>query len=309
MGMPVVVVASGGLAVTNMTNGTGLPCDMVSGYGIPVTHAPNGMPVSGVTLGGVLWTPASLGAAVVAAQYDASIAASITAAAGVVSGWNDLSGNANHLTQPVGAEQPLTGSAGINSLNAISFDGTNDTINRVAGVAVLPSNDSATLLAVRRHKGGTSGGIAGFMRTASSNDVYKFGRDAGAFVAGGNGTSSAASTQATVADADNTNPILWSATFAQVTTRREIFKNGTSVATNTSAITAQAAPDKMYVGAMFNAARGALVYANMDLGELIVLVGNGATNRQRVEGYLAHKWGLVAVLDVGHPYKSAPPYV
>ena len=31
------------------------------------------------------------------------------------------------------------------------------------------------------------------------------------------------------------------------------------------------------------------------------------TDRQRVEGYLAWKWGLQANLPVGHPYKNAPP--
>lgn len=30
-------------------------------------------------------------------------------------------------------------------------------------------------------------------------------------------------------------------------------------------------------------------------------------DRYRVEGYLAHKWGLASSLPVGHPYKSSPP--
>ena len=29
--------------------------------------------------------------------------------------------------------------------------------------------------------------------------------------------------------------------------------------------------------------------------------------RQRIEGYLAHTWGLTANLPAGHPYKAAPP--
>lgn len=31
------------------------------------------------------------------------------------------------------------------------------------------------------------------------------------------------------------------------------------------------------------------------------------SNRQKVEGYLAHKWGLTSALDAGHPYKTTPP--
>lgn len=32
-------------------------------------------------------------------------------------------------------------------------------------------------------------------------------------------------------------------------------------------------------------------------------------NRQNVEGYLAHKWGLTGNLDAGHPYKTDPPTI
>ena len=31
------------------------------------------------------------------------------------------------------------------------------------------------------------------------------------------------------------------------------------------------------------------------------------TNRQKLEGYLAHKWGLTANLPADHPYKTAVP--
>ena len=44
------------------------------------------------------------------------------------------------------------------------------------------------------------------------------------------------------------------------------------------------------------------------LGELIVLKGVPATDdRQRIEGYLAHKWGSTALLPADHPYKSSAP--
>ena len=42
--------------------------------------------------------------------------------------------------------------------------------------------------------------------------------------------------------------------------------------------------------------------------ELIVCGANiSATNRQKVEGYLAHKWDLTANLPSDHPYKDNPP--
>jgi hypothetical protein len=47
-----------------------------------------------------------------------------------------------------------------------------------------------------------------------------------------------------------------------------------------------------------------------EFGEVVIL-NNKPTlaNRQKVEGYLAYKWGLQGSLDVAHPYKSAPPTV
>jgi hypothetical protein len=34
---------------------------------------------------------------------------------------------------------------------------------------------------------------------------------------------------------------------------------------------------------------------------------NSDADRQRIEGYLAHKWGLEANLPAGHPYKNVAP--
>jgi hypothetical protein len=45
-----------------------------------------------------------------------------------------------------------------------------------------------------------------------------------------------------------------------------------------------------------------------NIGEVITYPTALTTlDRQKVEGYLAWKWGLQANLPVGHPYKNAPP--
>ena len=44
------------------------------------------------------------------------------------------------------------------------------------------------------------------------------------------------------------------------------------------------------------------------IGEIIVTASALSTlNRQRIEGYLAHKWGLTANLPNDHPYKTVGP--
>jgi hypothetical protein len=89
---------------------------------------------AGNAIGGVAWTPALLPA--LAAWYDASVASSITQVANKVSQWNDLSGNARHMTQAVGANQPLTNTALINGLNAIRF-GAATNINMATGAVAI----------------------------------------------------------------------------------------------------------------------------------------------------------------------------
>ena len=45
-----------------------------------------------------------------------------------------------------------------------------------------------------------------------------------------------------------------------------------------------------------------------DIAEIVVCDAEATTNdRQRLEGYLAHKWGLAANLPSSHPYKSNAP--
>jgi hypothetical protein len=49
--------------------------------------------------------------------------------------------------------------------------------------------------------------------------------------------------------------------------------------------------------------------AQIKVSEYILLPTLASTeDRQRIEGYLAHKWGLTANLPASHPYKNTPPY-
>ena len=45
---------------------------------------------------------------------------------------------------------------------------------------------------------------------------------------------------------------------------------------------------------------------NGDIAEIVVFSGALTTaDRERVVGYLAHKWGLTAKLPTAHPYKTS----
>lgn len=58
--------------------------------------------------------------------WDASDTGTITQSGGLVSQWDDLSGNGNHLTQGTGSQQPTTGTRTINSLNTLDFQGNDE---------------------------------------------------------------------------------------------------------------------------------------------------------------------------------------
>lgn len=80
----------------------------------------------GTSGGGAPFAPDDISG--LALWLDASDTATITQSAGAVSQWNDKSGNANHATQGMAANQPSTNTRTINGRNVIDFDGLNDTM-------------------------------------------------------------------------------------------------------------------------------------------------------------------------------------
>ena len=47
--------------------------------------------------------------------------------------------------------------------------------------------------------------------------------------------------------------------------------------------------------------------ADSDWGEIVLTEDLSQTNSDKIEGYLAHKWGLVNELPISHPYKTSAP--
>ena len=53
---------------------------------------------------------------------------------------------------------------------------------------------------------------------------------------------------------------------------------------------------------------GVSAYLDGWIAEVVFTNGKqSVADRQRMEGYLAHKWGLTGNLAAAHPYKSTPP--
>lgn len=83
------------------------------------------------------------------------------------------------------------------------------------------------------------------------------------------------------------------------------FLDGTQIFSNLSLKTPfwGASPTTKYLGRN----KGSLKFAGFIAEILIFADALVQADREKVEGYLAHKWGIAANLDAGHPYKSSPP--
>lgn len=100
-----------------------------------------------------------------AAWYDASNAGSITSSGGKVSQWNDLSANANNLTQGTSADQPTITAGALANKSTITFNGSSDvmsltsTINMSStgySVAVVTTQNNASTYSYVGFGGGTN---------------------------------------------------------------------------------------------------------------------------------------------------------
>jgi hypothetical protein len=234
--------------------------------------------------GGDPWTPADI---TTAAWYDATTGVSDTA--GAVDQWDDLSGNNNDLVQ-TGTNRPTTNSVTLNSLNVIDFDGSNDSMAHTASFATQPASFAAVF--VRDTSGadhtifdgeGASG--RNMLRLRSTNVLAIF---AGSFL----GT-----------DSITTGPMMASGVFDDGSSEIRL-DGGTAVSGTTGT---QDLDGGLRVGA---STTGASQLLNGKIAEIVITdTALSTSDRQKLEGYLAWRWGLEGDLPGGHPYKSAPPTV
>lgn len=240
------------------------------------------------------WTPANI---TTLGWWDASDETTITESAGKVSQIDDLSGNDNHMLQGTGANQPATGTLTINSLNTLSFDNQDAYMENASNPFGATVNDFTVFQVIRTLaiNVGVSFDIAGATYVCRAYTPYSDGKfyfDVGA---------ASAPNRISVASGisvGNENIV----SFTNQTGLQEIRKNGTQVVADATGHSASTN------GGIVMGSRSGFKSNRIALGEMIVINGSlTETNRQLIEGYLAHKWGLAANLPSGHPYKSAAP--
>ena len=238
------------------------------------------------------------------AWYDADDTASITLNGSLVSQWDDKTGNAHHLSQASSSLQPAVTSSGLNGRDVITL--TQDHLSapsllltgrghQAFVVVTLESSSNAWAHLVSfdaignpavSHQGGHQ--WVPVRRNSSVTNIEAMCYHATTptvSVVYGSAFIAASGFSSTVFPYTN-----------------ELHVNGQLQSTGSSgAINATAG---MRVGADVNNGLG--MWDGL-IAELIVSEHQIASEREKVEGYLAHKWGLTANLPSTHPYKSSAP--
>ncbi len=222
-----------------------------------------------------LWTPADIETS---AWFDASDGSTITEAGGSVSQWDDKSGNIKHATQATANDQPTVIPAGINGLDVLEF------ANRTQDMDGVSNIDAMWVAVVLQY-----------------NSVPQFTQALGS-------QNSAGGENYTVQYRGDLNPDRWQNAYFTNGNPETIWGaavnvNPTIVIRDGMSLTNfpfQIGGDRGINNRGWDGYIAEIIYGNQALDEM---------TRQRVEGYLAHKWGTTDSLPALHPYKSSPPTV
>ena len=220
---------------------------------------------------------------------DASDASTITHSSGSVSQWSDKSGNSANATQGTGSKQPTTGTRTLNGLNVIDFDRATSNNLEISSIP-YGTTDEFMIFAV------------GKMDVTLNYEFFILGRGTdrnGVGINGGVYRAVVEGNSYTTVTNHDTNPNLFSLCLENGTDT-DFLLNGTSIDTQTGtySITSQQAD----IGSQTDT-----YFLDGYIAEIIVTSHCTLIDRQRIEGYLAHKWGLETNLPGSHPYKNNAP--
>ena len=305
MGWPVVIVPKGGIPVTEAANKLGAPVSVTTDKkrGVPITLVPKyGIPVVGA--GGVVaWTPFDLGNLLVA-WWDPQVG--VSQSGGAVSGWTDRKGGLS-ATQSTSSQQP-TLSPIINSRPALTFTGS--ALTRL----VAPLVDGGVLA--------NSAAVVVPANTTTADQRILANRAAGGADFGGAGYINfcVRANEATIGSFTNltASPQTTAATFGQPLIAVEMHGAGTYLISGNGTASATSAFERPSYAAA-EIVIGSIAWAGPpsagesftgSIGDVLIFSDAlSGEDRQRVEGFLAWKYGLASALPADHPYKTAAPSV
>lgn len=246
----------------------------------------------------VPWTPRNL--PTLSLWLDADDAATLTLSDSYVTEWRDKSGNGRHVAQAAQASQPTRVANVQNGRAVVRFDGTSDALS--GGDVLDLGTGGLSVAAVGTPSNNNT--VIGKYRVTSDNYTWIVTR-------AGITTRSTAITSASGGTASSATQ-LWTATVDR-TAGLAFWRNGTSTGTSSTNYPNSANYNSTYpllVGASTSSTDNVSLtsFYQGDVAEIVVSLSTWSTgDRQRLEGHLAHRWGLAASLPAGHPYRTGAP--
>ena len=250
--------------------------------------------------GSTAWEPSD--DAALAARIGMHFRADELTAAGALASWSDVSGNSRNIIAS-GATQPTAVASVINGYSTVRFDGTTDYLDGVLPSGEFGGNISKTVYMVDKlsasspvesvlfHYGSPNLSKAFGLSFPSSGSVERF------FQWG--------------SDLDAT-PISPARNRWKITVGKKdgnalaMYDMGVIIGSETK--TAANITDNTFRLGFLTSTGGGSHYYGGDIAEFIfVKDASSDAERQKIEGYLAHKYGIQSQLPSGHPYKTVAP--
>lgn len=261
-----------------------------------------------VVLGKKLWTPANISPAL---WLDAADTSTITLNGTTVSEWRDKSGNARHASQATVANQPTYSATGFNNTGALLFNNTSNwmqsttdalgTVTTFNAVALWQTNTNDNTFDYLYQVGTTSNAlslsVAGTGASVFAGNYYHL-DSANPPTAFNSGTTALFS-----------QPVITSHSINPSSPTNALFVNGVQRTVNSWTKTLNST-GTVFLGV--NNQNGNLVhFLNGLIGGIIFVINTqlSTENRQRAEGFLAHRHQVTSILPNDHPFKFTPPMV
>lgn len=255
----------------------------------------------GLGLGGragvAAWTPAALGSSV-AAWWDASDASTITFNGSNVSAWASKVGGIT-ASQATAANQPAYSATARNGRPGVTNNAAK-TLEFSTLLGLPMGASDGTMVAVAYGlSAGTDRQLMGYGNSTAGNGRYVFHDTNAAMGVSGAGSNLASSTSLVLFDRLIVGGIAGSTKQLNLSVDGTLISGTATPTVNTTGST----------GALFRWPAFGSPFQGTLQETLILNRALTTDERQKLEGYLAWKWGLTANLPAGHPYKNAAPTI
>ena len=242
-----------------------------------------------ITYGPVRWNPSVVATSL---WLDAADSSTLTTVSGLVVQWVDKSGNERHA-----GSAPLANRPAYDTINReVDFDGSNDWLSLASSYGAA-SQDGLTFYTV------ASSAAASFMIIGTADETNLGFKGSTSQLRPADGSSLTAGGLPSSNITDSNRHIFG---IVQNGFSVKSYTDGAVVSDLTASRTSFRYDRAQYLGRGDGGA-GTTVYA-VSIAEIIILSSAASDeDRERIEGYLAHKWNLTSTLPSGHPYKQIFP--